>query len=395
MIEVKSISKSFKRYQKPSHRLKEIVLGKPCHQNYQALRNISFRAEQGQTLGILGRNGAGKSTLLKILNGVLLPDSGSVVSSGKTTALLELGTGFEPSLTGLQNIRTNGLLIGMTEADIARQQQSIIDFAELGSFINEPLRTYSSGMRMRLAFSIAIHADPETFLIDEALSVGDGHFQQKCARRIREFRQQGGSILFVSHDLNAVKMLCDRALVLNNGEIVASGEPEEAVNYYNQLLAGEGIADVPIELQGYGSLDAAILSATLAGNDSRGSIVTSGEKVTLDVDIEGRAKLPEITLGMVIRDRFGQDMFGTNSHVLGQTFSLAEGERCKLRFHFDMKLAPGKYTVTLALHEGVDHTRQCYHWWDNAAQFQVTGIRGPIFVGLCNLSPTMEKLPLQ
>ena len=176
MIKVEGISKKFKLYRSPADRLKEIVLRKPYHKDFLALDNISFEVGTGQTLGIIGQNGAGKSTLLKILSGIVIPDSGSIQVDGKVTGLLELGTGFNSEMTGLENIYMNGTLIGMTKDEIDRKKQTIIDFSELGEFIHEPIKTYSSGMTMRLAFSIAIHADPTCFLVDEALSVGDAYF---------------------------------------------------------------------------------------------------------------------------------------------------------------------------------------------------------------------------
>lgn len=394
MIEVTGLEKSFKLYHRPVDRLKEIVLRRPFHTRYQALRGLRFRVEDGETLGIIGRNGAGKSTLLKILNGVLLPDAGTVQATGRVTGLLELGTGFDLAMNGLANIRTNGLLLGMSEGELASRRDDIIAFAELGAFIHEPLRTYSSGMVMRLAFAIAIHADPEIFLVDEALSVGDGHFQQKCMRRIREFRANGGSIIFVSHDLNAIKMLCDRVIVLKDGEMVCDGEPETAVNHYNQLLAGDDdpATEHSVVEGGYGNFKAAITAAEALGCDSRSSAITCGEEMTVTTRIDCHAAIPPVSLGMMIRDRFGQDMFGTNSHLLGQVLHLAPGESRRVRFRFPMRLAPGKYTITLALHDGVDHTQHCYHWWDNALCFEVSGIRGPQFGGVCNLDPVFEEL---
>lgn len=236
MIVVDQLSKRFRLYRKPADRLKEMLLRRTCHRTHTALDGISFEVPAGQTLGILGRNGAGKSTLLKILTGVLKADAGSFEINGRITGLLELGTGFDFELSGEQNIITNGLLLGMSREEITQRHDDIVRFSELGEFIREPLRTYSSGMVMRLAFSIAIHAEPACLVVDEALSVGDAHFQQKCMRRIREFRQRGGAIIFVSHDLNAVKMLCDRAIVLEGGKNVFEGEPEAAVNYYNRIM---------------------------------------------------------------------------------------------------------------------------------------------------------------
>lgn len=394
MIRVEQLSKSYKLYRRPSDRLWEALLRRPRHSRHHALNAVGFTVASGETLGVIGRNGAGKSTLLKLLSGVVMPDSGEFSCSGRVTGLLELGTGFDPALSGVRNILTNGLLLGMTAQEIEQKRAAIIEFAELGHYIEEPLRTYSSGMTMRLAFAIAIHADPDTFLIDEALSVGDGRFQQKCMRRIREFRAQGGSIVFVSHDLNAVKMLCDRVLVLHEGQVVSDAEPEIAVNHYNQLLAGddESAAGQSVIEGGYGNFSAAMTQVEAVGLDSNATMVTSGEEIVLSVSIEARADIPALSLGMMIRDRFGQDIFGTNSHLLGQELALAASESCELQFRFVTDLAPGKYTITLALHEGIDHTQHCYHWWDNAVSFEVSGIRGPQFGGVCNLKPNLTRI---
>lgn len=394
MLQVANVSKEFKLYNRPWHRLKEIAFRRCFHRRHLALNNISFSVASGETVGILGRNGAGKSTLLKMLNGVLLPDTGSINITGRVTGLLELGTGFDPNLTGAQNIIGNGLLLGMTRAQIEERREAIIAFSELGQFIEEPIRTYSSGMTMRLAFAIAIHADPDLFLIDEALSVGDGHFQQKCMRRINEFRANGGSIVFVSHDLNAVKMICDRAVVLSEGRVVADTEPESAVNLYNQLLAGDDEEPAPLRVDsaGYGNRDAVIERVDFHGESSRHSILASGDIANMDVVIKSHRALMDVSLGLMIRDRFGQDIFGTNSHYLNVPITLEAGEVKRLRYRFPMRLAPGKYTVTVALHEGADHTGTCYHWRDNAATFEVAGILGTFFGGVCDLSPSLENV---
>ncbi|MBX9409681.1 ABC transporter ATP-binding protein [Pseudomonas baetica] len=398
MLEVENVCKEFKLYSRPWHRLKEIVLRRSFHRHHRALDNITFSVASGETLGILGRNGAGKSTLLKMLNGVLLPDSGQIKITGRVTGLLELGTGFDPNLSGSQNIVGNGLLLGMTRQQIEERRQSIVDFSELGAFIHEPIRTYSSGMSMRLAFSIAIHADPDTFLIDEALSVGDGHFQQKCMRRIKEFRAKGGSIIFVSHDLNAVKMICDRAIVLSEGKIVANDYPENAVNVYNQLLGADDedySERAPVVESGYGSRQAILEQIVFAGAGSKSTILSSGDTAMLDVTIAAQQDLADVSLGLMIRDRFGQDIFGTNSHYLNYPIAMLSGERKNLRYSFSMRLAPGKYTITLALHDGADHTNNCYHWHDNAIGFEVAGINGSFFGGICDLTPTLQEIPAQ
>jgi lipopolysaccharide transport system ATP-binding protein len=387
MIDVRGISKSFKLYKKPSDRLKEIVLRKPFHERYAALADISFAAADGEAIGIIGRNGAGKSTLLKILTGVVIPDAGEIEISGKLTGLLELGTGFDMNLSGRQNIDANGLLIGMSPAEINQKTATILDFSELGRFIDEPLRTYSSGMVMRLAFSISIHADPDVFVVDEALSVGDAHFQQKCMRKIKEFKARGGSLLFVSHDANAVKMLCDRALVLNNGKLVVDSEPEQAVNIYNRLLAEDEdeFSYSRDPERGYGTEEVIIEKVEAIGERSRASAVSSGETLQLNIRLKGLTDIDNFTIGLMIRDRFGQDAYGTNSYYLNVPLQIKQGEIKHVRYDVPMHLAPGKYTVTLALHEGFDHTRHCYHWWDNACQFEVAGIIGHVFGGQCNL----------
>jgi len=393
IIRVEGLAKGFKLYKKPSDRLKEIFFRRPFHHRYEALQDISFTVKQGEILGILGRNGAGKSTLLKVLMGVLLPDHGDIDIKGRVTGLLELGTGFDPNLTGLQNIFSNGLLIGMTQEDIQYHLQDIIDFSELGEFIHEPLRTYSSGMTMRLAFSIAIHANPKCFLVDEALSVGDGHFQQKCMRRIKAFREQGGAIIFVSHDLNAVKMLCERAIVLDEGRVACAGSPEDAVNYYNRIMAemdeheGDQAPDTP---HSYGDLTAEILQGELVGAKSGSDVVAAGEETEIRLDILAHDDVRDVSVGVLLRDRFGQDIFGTNSFHLGKQIALEKGQKAQVCFRLPMNIAPGKYTVTVALHTEENHLDDCYHWCDNLIRFEVAGVIGEGFSGVCRLPSELD-----
>ncbi|WP_305856213.1 ABC transporter ATP-binding protein [Balneatrix alpica] len=385
MIEVTELNKSFKSYSSPYQRLIEALFGKKRHKSMPVLKNISFSLRDGETLGILGRNGAGKSTLLKLLAGVLVQDSGSIQTSGSVAALLELGTGFDPALSGAENIKLNGLLIGMSEKDIEERREDIVAFSELGEFIHQPLRTYSSGMAMRLAFSIAIHANPSCFIIDEALSVGDGHFQQKCFQRIKDFQASGGSIIFVSHDLNAVKLICDRVIVLEKGEVFIDTNPADAVNVYNKILSGHAEDYYERDTAAYGNEQAVIVDAYLMNESVKAENFATGENCKLVLSVKAVENLSNVTVGMLIRDRFGQDIFGINTFQLGGGVDLYKGELQQFLLEFPLNIAPGKYTITLALHDSDHHLDQCYHWCDNIIQFEVAGVIGPKFSGVCRL----------
>ena len=237
VLEVKNVSKLYKIYKSNTDRLKEIFTKKSYHKEFIANNNISFDLFEGETLGIIGVNGAGKSTILKIIAGVIEPTAGEVIRHGRITALLELGTGFHHQMSGYDNIYLNGTLIGMSKKEISEKIDKIIDFSELGDYIHEPIMTYSSGMSMRLAFSIAIFSEPKILIVDEALSVGDAHFQAKCTKALRDRKKENMSIIYVSHDLNSLKLLCDRVILLNHGELVDDGNPEDIINQYNFLIS--------------------------------------------------------------------------------------------------------------------------------------------------------------
>lgn len=396
MIDIQGLNKTFKLFHRPADRLKEAVTGRVRHESYHALKDITFQVAPGEVLGVLGRNGAGKSTLLKLLTGVLMPDSGQINIDGRITGLLELGTGFNPELTGLQNITANGLMLGMSHEELDNCRQEIIEFSELGNYIQEPLRTYSSGMTMRLAFSIAIHAEPRCFLVDEALSVGDGYFQQKCMKRIREFKASGGSILFVSHDLNAVKMLCDRALVLEDGSVVFDGDADIAVNRYNRIMARQAEEEEGRHLDrqhgAYGTGEVAVTAGSLAGRESQSATISSGEMLDIDLTLSAQQAVGDITLGLMVRDRFGQDIFGANSFQLGQALNLEEGSVQRVRLSLQADIAPGKYTITVGLHSREHHLEACYWWYDSYLQFEVAGFKQHLFSGVCRLPLTLERL---
>lgn len=339
MISASNISKTFKLYQTPSDRLKEIFLRRCYHREFQALRDVSFEVQEGETLGIIGENGAGKSTILKVLTGILMPDTGSVDVTGKITGLLELGTGFNAEFSGIDNIFHNATYLGLSRREIEERLDKIIEFTELQDFIHEPIKTYSSGMVMRLAFSVAIHADPQAFVVDEALSVGDAYFQQKCMRKIKEFKNNGGSIIFVSHDMNAVKVLCDRAMLLDHGMVIEDGVPDQAINTYNFLLAKKGkgeevrIIDQSDRINSYGNQKVEIIGIHLLNTKYHETeLFMSGERCIINVSIKTTQPTDDITVGVLIRDRFGQDIFGTNTHHLRTPIQLDTGKSAKISY---------------------------------------------------------------
>jgi lipopolysaccharide transport system ATP-binding protein len=365
MIKVDGISKQFKLYRSPADRLKEVVYRKKYHKDFVALDNISFEVKNGETLGIIGQNGAGKSTLLKILSGIVIPDKGTIQIDGKVTGLLELGTGFNAEMTGLENIYMNGTLLGMTRDELDRKKQTIIDFSELGDFINEPIKTYSSGMVMRLAFSIAIHADPTCFLVDEALSVGDAYFQQKCMRKIQEFRAAGGSIVFVSHDMNAVKTLCDQAIMLDHGKMIDCGGPKEVVDFYqNMVLKKSHQGDVPIQLQvrsvekEHPSSNSAISTGEVElasfkicnENGDEISYIESENVLKIIYEVKSLRDFDEPHYGLMIRNNLGVSIFETNTYCMKmKTQKLFKGQMVKIEWVMGFPLSPGTYSFSVGV----------------------------------------------
>lgn len=394
MISVNSIKKTFRLYRKPSERLKEILFKRDFHRKYVALNDVSFVLNDGESLGILGENGAGKSTLLKIIMGVLLPDHGSVATTGKITGLLELGTGFNPEYSGEENIYFNGAFLNLSRAEIDSQKDSIIEFAEIGEFIHEPLKTYSSGMAMRLAFSIAIHAQPQCFLVDEALSVGDVYFQQKCFERLKKFKKNGGSFIFVSHDMNAIKMFCDRAILLHDGVVEFSGPPDDAVEYYSMYIAkkNQQKATRPEEETWTGSEVVRICETEIVNSKNQQlESFCSGESVQVNLHIEATDNVEDFSAGILFRDRFGQDVFGVNTAMLGEAFSIAKNEKKTISFSIpSLNLGAGVYSLTAALHEGTHHLDVCYHWVERAGKFEVVLESRQPFSGIVRLCPQIS-----
>lgn len=243
-IRVDDVSKLYKLYDKPSDRLKESLglTRKKLYKEHYALHNVSFDVKRGETVGIIGTNGSGKSTILKIITGVLNPSGGHVEIDGRISALLELGAGFNMEYTGIENIYLNGTMIGFSREEIDAKMQDILDFADIGDFVHQPVKTYSSGMFVRLAFAVAINIDPEILIVDEALSVGDVFFQAKCYKKFEEFKEQGKTIIFVSHDLSSISKYCDRVVLLNKGDKMSEGAPKEMINLYKRVLLNQTVS---------------------------------------------------------------------------------------------------------------------------------------------------------
>lgn len=396
VLEVHNIHKTYKIYKNNIDRLKEIFLKKSYHKEFTANENISFDLYEGETLGIIGVNGAGKSTILKIIAGVIEPTSGEVRRHGKVTALLELGTGFNDQMSGYDNIYLNGTLIGMSQKEIDEKIEDIISFSELGDYIYEPLMTYSSGMSMRLAFSIAIFSEPSILIVDEALSVGDAHFGAKCTKALRERKAKNMSIIYVSHDLNSLKVLCDRVLLLNHGKIAKEGEPEEVMNTYNFLISKlndneeQMVIKNPIN-NSFGTFDIEITKVFIQDKSTKSALCSSGEVITIHVCIYSKIKLTNMTVGILIRDRFGQDIFGTNTyhHKVNIDFEAQKSYECC--FKMPLNIGTGKYSITTAVHSEDTHLENCSHWLDHAMDFEVAGVIDKhLFTGVCRLEPNIE-----
>jgi len=394
ILEVKKVSKIYKIYQNSFDRIKEVFTKNSYHKTFVANDNISFELFEGETLGIVGVNGAGKSTILKIIAGVIEPTSGEVIRHGRVTALLELGTGFNPEMSGYDNIYMNGTLIGMTKKEIDNKIKDIIEFSELGDYIYEPIKTYSSGMSMRLAFSIAIFSKPQILIVDEALSVGDAHFQAKCTTALKDRKKENMSIIYVSHDLNSLKLLCDRVILLNKGKIVDEGNSEDVINNYNFLISKLNDKDNSMSIQhnssSFGTFDIEIREVTITGEESKSNLISSGENINIDIKIVSKKDLSNMTIGIMIRDKFGQDIFGTNTfhHQICIDFQKDIDYICT--FSMPLNIGIGKYSITTAIHSDDTHLDNCSHWLDHATDFEVAGVKGNLFVGVCRLEPIIK-----
>ena len=400
-VRVEGLGKAFRQYPSRWARLLEWVdpRGRPRHALRWVLRGVTFAVAPGEAVGIVGVNGAGKSTLLKLITGTMAPTEGGVRVEGRVAALLELGLGFHPEFTGRQNAVLSGQLLGLSAATMRALLPQIAEFAEIGAYFDEPVRVYSSGMQVRLAFAVATAVRPDVLIVDEALSVGDAYFQHKCFARIREFRAAGTTLLFVSHDSAAILGLCDRAVLLHGGRVARQGGPQEVLDFYNALLAdpqGRSIKVMQAPGGGMrtvsGSGQARLVAVRMTDEEGvEMAAVPVGARVCLEVEVEAVQTLPSLVVGYAIRDRLGQMVFGTNTAHLGALLEGVEaGARVRFCFEFVANLGPGSYAVSVAAHAGETHVQGNYEWRDVALVFEVVNAEHAPFLGLAWLPPKLS-----
>lgn len=400
-ITAANLGKAYKVYPSRFARLKEwlIPFSKPRHTLKWVLQDINFKVNPGEAVGIIGVNGAGKSTLLKMFAGTTQPTTGAVQTTGRVSALLELGIGFHPEFTGRQNAFMAGQLLGISAEEISQLMPQIEAFAEIGDYIDHPVRVYSSGMQMRLAFSVATARRPDILIVDEALSVGDAYFQHKSFDRIRQFRRDGTTLLIVSHDKAAIQSICDRAILLNAGKLAMQGEPEAVMDYYNALLAEREkntIRQHPTEngkMQTVSGTGEATVTAIVLIDDSGKTIemVDVGQTVRLRIAVQAKAAIDRLVLGYGIKDRFGQVIYGTNTDLRKQPLlNVVAGAHYIFDIAFAANLGPGTYSVQTALVSSDTHLAGNYEWRDLALVFNVVNFSKTHFAGCAWLDPHID-----
>nr|WP_216293987.1 ABC transporter ATP-binding protein [Delftia acidovorans]MCA1068301.1 Teichoic acids export ATP-binding protein TagH [Delftia acidovorans] len=398
-LTVNNIGKAYKRYSSKWSRAWEWISRRVMHEKTWVLRDISFVVHPGEAVGVIGVNGAGKSTLLKIITGTTQPTQGQVTSRGRVAALLELGMGFHPDFTGRQNVFMAGQLLGLRQDEISACMPAIEAFAEIGDYIDRPIRMYSSGMQMRLAFSVATAVRPDVLIVDEALSVGDTYFQHKSFDKIRKFREQGTSLLIVSHDRSAIQSLCDRAILLERGFVIKDGAPEEVMDFYNALIAEKENSTVEVKqledgrtqtVSGTG--EAVVTEIALVNADEEPvEYIDVGESVTLRIKARANEDIPRLVLGYGIKDRLGQVIYGTNTDLKQQPLlDVSAGSEVVFSVCFNANLGPGSYSVQIALTSTDTHMVNNYEWRDRALMFNVINKNKPVFAGCAWIDPEIK-----
>lgn len=410
IIRTSKVSKCFRIYRRPSDHVRELLSfgRRRFHEPFWAVKDVDLAVERGSCLGIIGENGSGKSTLLRLIAGVIRPTSGGVAVEGRVSALLELGAGFNPEFTGRENIFLNAAILGFTDAQTRERIPSIEKFAEIGEFIDRPVKTYSSGMFVRLAFAVAIHMDPDILIVDEALSVGDYYFQQRCMRRIIQMKSRGVTIVFVSHDLDAVRTLADRVIWMEHGAVSLEGKTSEVVSKYLAAMVGRGrkevmeeeaigkplaaatadldlspeaLSKIPSFLSGipnidhrYGNGKARIEGIGVFGAEGNfAGSAAQGDRVCVRISVEFLGEVKDPNVGFMMRNRLGQDVTGTNVLFEGQRLPSAKaGDRLSVDFVMDLPfLHSGFYYFSPAVADGELNQYEMCDWIDNACAIEL------------------------
>lgn len=371
-LRVTDVSKRFRLHHEKSLKERIVNWRRRRVEDFWALRDVTFELEASKTLGLIGANGSGKSTLLKLIGGILTPTTGTIERLTRVAALLELGAGFHPDLTGRENVYLNASILGLTRRQTDKYFAAIVDFSGVEQFIDTQVKYYSSGMYVRLAFAVAVHVDPEILLVDEVLAVGDEPFQKKCLDRIRQFQKEGRTILFVTHALDSVRQLCDRVIMLEEGRVVADGQPAETLRHFRERYA----PDVTPGLEGErGSRQVQIVSASLT--DGRGTAKDKfepGDQLGVEVELQAMEPVQDPVVGVAIYDHMDTLMFGTNTEFKGVELGLVETKK-KLRFVFkSIPMVEGQYFVTLGVHSRDGLTE--YHWREQFLVFRVFDQKG-------------------
>ncbi|MHB8341588.1 MAG: ABC transporter ATP-binding protein [Mycobacteriales bacterium] len=386
VIRVSGVSKKF-ALNKDKTLKERLTIGhrtKSHVQEFWALREVSFELEQGRTLGLIGANGSGKSTLLKIIGGILAPNAGFVERRGRLAALLELGAGFHPDLTGRENVYLNAAILGLARRQTETYFDPIVEFSGIEEFIDTQVKFYSSGMYVRLAFAVAVHVDPEILLVDEVLAVGDEPFQRKCLERIKQFQREGRTIVFVTHGLDQTRQLCDRVILLEHGRVLVDGPPVEALRTFRDQYAADSLPTIE---QGSRELEIVKTLVTDGAGQPRDRFAP-GDDLGIEVEVVAHEPTEDWVVGIAIHNQVETLIYGTNSRLLGTSLGPIQDRR-RVRFNFqDIPIVEGQYWVTVALHEG-DGDRE-YHRLDRTVSFKVFSTAGDL--GVLHLSPNLELL---
>jgi ABC-type polysaccharide/polyol phosphate transport system ATPase subunit len=392
VLHVQNVSKSYRLYKRPVDRLLEALPfgGSHAGEEFWALRDVNLSVKRGEILSVVGPNGSGKSTLLQIVSGILQPTRGRVITKGRIAALLELGAGFNPEFTGRENVFLNGEILGLSRKEMEKAFPSVEKFAEIGNFIDRPVKEYSSGMYVRLAFSTAIHVEPEILIVDEALAVGDAIFANRCIKKFEELKERKVTVLFVSHDLGLVKRLSDKAAFMLDGRVVAYGAPSEVVNRYVGHVLEREQGTAPKEASGsfrHGDGASRVLEvALLDANRERAASVEPGDPLTIRVRAKAEKNLESPVVGVLIRNRLGIDVWGTNTRIEGVDLGpVGAGESFEVEFGFDCGLTRQDYTLTVATQYPEGYSQD---WLDDALAFSVVDTRE--VAGLANFKTKVE-----